>query len=98
MVIEGISYDKTLFIISEKHQEIRSKIIHDLNRGGTLIEAKGMYNYASKTIIFTVVNRRELAILEDFIHSIDPGAFLTVINANEILGQGFKSLQEKVSD
>ncbi len=98
VVIEGISYDKTLFIISEKHQEIRSKIIHDLNRGGTLIEAKGMYNYASKTIIFTVVNRRELAILEDFIHSIDPGAFLTVINANEILGQGFKSLQEKVSD
>jgi len=98
VVIEGISYDKTLFIISEKHQEIRSKIINDLNRGGTLIEARGMYNYASKTIIFTVVNRRELAILEDFIHSIDPGAFLTVINANEILGQGFKSLQEKVSD
>jgi uncharacterized membrane-anchored protein YitT (DUF2179 family) len=98
VVIEGISYDKTLFIISEKHQEIRSKIINDLNRGGTLIEARGMYNYSSKTIIFTVVNRRELAILEDFIHSIDPGAFLTVINANEILGQGFKSLQEKVSD
>jgi len=98
VVIEGISYDKTLFIISEKHQEIRSKIIHDLNRGGTLIEAKGMYNYADKTIIFTVVNRRELAILEDYIHSVDPAAFLTVINANEILGQGFKSLQEKVAE
>jgi uncharacterized membrane-anchored protein YitT (DUF2179 family) len=98
VVIEGISYDKTLFIISEKHQEIRSKIINDLNRGGTLIQAKGMYNHADKTIIFTVVNRRELAILEDYIHSVDPTAFLTVINANEILGQGFKSLQEKVAE
>ncbi|MBP6977440.1 MAG: YitT family protein [Bacteroidales bacterium] len=98
VVIEGIGYDKTLFIISEKHQEIRSKIIEDLNRGGTLIQAKGMFNYADKTIIFTVVNRRELAILEDYIHSIDPKAFLTVINANEILGQGFKSLEEKVTE
>ena len=98
VVIEGISYDKTLFIISEKHQEIRAKIIHDLNRGGTLVPAQGMYNYADKTIIFTVVNRRELAILEDFIHKTDPQAFLTVINANEILGQGFRSLQEKVQD
>lgn len=96
VVIEGISYDKTLFIISDKHQEIRSRIIHDLNRGGTLIRGQGMYNYADKTIIFTVVSRRELAMLEDFIHGVDPQAFLAVINANEILGQGFRSLQEKV--
>ncbi|HNS17738.1 MAG TPA: YitT family protein [Bacteroidales bacterium] len=98
VVIEGISYDKTLFIISEKHQEIRTKILADLNRGGTLIEGKGMYNYDDRKIIFTVVNRRELAILEDYIHTVDPNAFLAVINANEILGQGFKSLEEKVSE
>jgi hypothetical protein len=42
------------------------------------------------------VNRRELAILEDYINSVDPNAFLTVINANEILGHGFKSLKKKV--
>jgi uncharacterized membrane-anchored protein YitT (DUF2179 family) len=98
VVLEGISYDKTLFIISDKHPEIRDKIINDLNRGGTLFTGKGMYNYAEKTVIFTVVNRRELAILEDYINTIDPNAFLTVIDANEILGKGFKSLKEKVSD
>jgi len=97
VVLEGISYDKTLFIISDKHQEIREKIIRDLNRGGTMFKGQGMYNYADKTILFTVVNRRELAILEDHINSIDPDAFLTVIDANEILGHGFKSLKEKVS-
>ena len=30
--------------------------------------------------------------------AIDPEAFLTVVNANEILGNGFKSLRDKVSD
>lgn len=97
-ILQGINYDKTLFIISDKHQEIRDKIINDLNRGGTFLQGKGMYNGADKSVIFTVVNRREMAILQEYIHQIDPKAFLTVINANEILGEGFKSLSEKVHD
>lgn len=98
VVLQGISYDKTLFIISEKYEEIRERIIVDLNRGGTYIPGKGMFNGSDKTIIFTVVNRREMAILEEFIHKIDPHAFVTVLEANEILGEGFKSLKEKIED
>ncbi len=98
VVLEGVSYDKSLFIISEKHEEIRDKIINNLNRGGTYIEGKGMFNMAERKIIFTVVSRRELALLEEYIHQIDPKAFLTVIDATEILGEGFKSLKEKVAN
>jgi len=98
VVLQGITYDKTLFIISDKFEEIRERIIVDLNRGGTYIPGKGMYNGSEKTIIFTVVNRREMAILEEFIHQIDPHAFLTVLEANEILGEGFKSLKDKLTD
>lgn len=98
VVLQGVSYDKTLFIISDKPEEIRNKIIVDLNRGGTFIQGKGMYNGKERTIIYTVVNRREVAILQEFIHKTDPRAFMTVINANEIIGEGFKSLNDKVSD
>jgi uncharacterized membrane-anchored protein YitT (DUF2179 family) len=98
VVLQGMSVDKTLFIISDKFEEIRNRIINDLNRGGTYIPGKGMYNGSDKTIIFTVVNRREMALLEEYIHEIDPTAFLTVLEANEILGEGFKSLKEKLED
>jgi len=98
VTLQGISYDKTLFIISDKYQEIRDKIINDLNRGGTFIQGEGMYNGAPKKIIYVVVNRREVAMLQEFISHIDPDAFLTVVDANEILGKGFRSLHEKVSD
>lgn len=98
VVLQGISYDKSLFIVSEKPQELRDKIINDLNRGGTFIQGKGMYNGNERTIIYTVVNRRELAILQEFINSVDPRAFMTVINANEIVGNGFKSLNDKFSE
>jgi uncharacterized membrane-anchored protein YitT (DUF2179 family) len=96
VVLHGMSYDKTVMIISNKYEEIRQKIITDLNRGGTLIEGKGMYNGEERKIIYTVVNRREVAILEEHISKIDPDAFMTVTDANEILGKGFKSLNEKL--
>lgn len=98
LVLQGVSYDKTVFIVSDKYEEIRNKIINDLNRGGTYIKGSGMYNNSDKTIIFAVVNRRELAMLQDFINKIDPKAFLTVFNANEIIGNGFKSLNDANSD
>ena len=97
-VLEGINYEKSLFIISDKHEEIRDKIINGLNRGGTIIEGRGMFNMADRKVIFTVVSRRELVILEEYIQQIDPKAFLTVLDASEILGEGFKSLKEKVGD
>lgn len=98
VVLEGVSYEKTLFIISDRYHEIADKILIDLNRGGTFIEARGMYNQEEKKIIFVNVTRREVAILQDFIHQVDPAAFVTVIDATEILGKGFKSLNEKVSN
>lgn len=98
VVLQGLSYDKSLFIISEKHEEIREKIINNLNRGGTFIEGKGMYNMAERKIIFTVVSRREVAILQEYIHQIDPNAFMTVIDATEIYGEGFRSLREKIDE
>ena len=46
--------------------DIREKIITDLDRGGTLIKAEGMYKGSEKKVIFTNVNRRELAMLQEY--------------------------------
>lgn len=98
IALHGFTYDKTLFIISDKHEEIRNSIINDLRRGGTFLHGEGMYNHERKQIIFTVVNPRELFLLEEYIHRVDPDAFIAVLEAFEILGKGFKSLTEKVED
>ena len=98
VILEGMSYSKVLFIVSEHTNEIRNKIVNDLNRGGTLLHGEGMYSGNDKSIVFTVVTRREISMLQEFIHHIDPNAFVTVLNSNEILGNGFKSLKDKVED
>ncbi|HNW52018.1 MAG TPA: YitT family protein [Prolixibacteraceae bacterium] len=94
--IEGSNYNKALFIISKEHEKIKEKILFDLERGGTYFQGKGMYTNEEKQIIYTVVSRREVAILEQYIHSIDPNAFITVMDTSEILGEGFQSLKHKI--
>lgn len=97
LILEGASYNKALFIFSDKYTEIKAAIIDDLERGGTVFEGMGMYSEDSKKIIYTVVSRREFEILKEYINEIDPKAFISVMNAHEILGEGFKSLHESVT-
>ncbi|MGB4654172.1 MAG: YitT family protein [Bacteroidales bacterium] len=98
IVSEGTNFDRTLFIISKESELIRNFIIEKLERGGTYIPGTGMYQGDERTIIFVVVNRREMALLEEYIHSVDPEAFITIIEASEIYGDGFRSLTKKLSD
>ena len=95
VTLEGVSYNKALFIISDKHEEIKQKILVDLERGGTYFKGRGMYTNEEKQIIYTVVSRREVAILEQFISRVDPNAFITIMDTREILGEGFQSLKVK---
>jgi uncharacterized membrane-anchored protein YitT (DUF2179 family) len=94
VTLQGIGYDKAVLIISDKHELIREKIIHDLNRGGTIFTGTGLFQHNERQMIYTVVTRRELEILKGFIKETDPMAFLTVIEANETIGNGFKPLTE----
>jgi uncharacterized membrane-anchored protein YitT (DUF2179 family) len=58
------------------------------------LHASGLYEGKERPVIFTTVNRRELVLLENHIRRIDQDAFVTVVDAKEVLGQGFKSLND----
>lgn len=93
LTIEGTEYNKALMIVSKAHEDIKDKLLLDLDRGGTYLSGTGMYTGDDKRIIYTVVSRREMAILREFISNIDPDAFITVMDTREILGEGFQSLK-----
>lgn len=98
VVLQGVSYDKVVLIVSRKHEEIREVILFDIHRGGTFFKSEGMYNGTQSKMIYVVLNNRELAMLKDRIKDIDSHAFVTVLNAYEILGSGFKSLKDEIEE
>lgn len=94
--IDGASRDKLLYIICEQHSdEMRHYILHDLNRGGTYLKAKGMYTDHDKEMIFLVVNRKEVRTVQQKIKDFDPTAFVVVTDAYDTFGKGFKPFPEE---
>ena len=95
--IDGASYDKLLFIISNENEKLRHFIINDLERGATFLKASGMYTKEDKEMIFLVVSRREVALVQRKVKNIDPKAFLVVTDAYDTYGEGFKAFPESDS-
>lgn len=98
LTLDGANYNKALLIISKQHEDIKDKLLLDLERGGTYLRGEGMFTGDEKQIIYTVVSRREVSILQEFIGNIDPEAFITVMDTKEILGEGFQNLNQKVAE
>ena len=94
-MISGFDRRKALFIISESHDQIKDVIINEMERGGTYFKGKGMYHESEKRIIFTTITKKELPTLLYRIHEIDADAFISIIDATDVLGEGFNSLREK---
>ena len=93
MVLEGFLLSKSVFIISEKTDEISKVILEELGRGVTSISGRGMYTRQEKNILFCVTNKKEVFSLKVMIKTIDPDAFVIVFDAHEVLGNGFQRLE-----
>ena len=94
-LLNGASYDKLLFIISDHHEQLKRFIIEDLDRSATYIKSKGMYTDALRDMIFLVVSRKEVRLVQHKIKEIDPSAFVVVTDAYETFGEGFKQFPDK---
>lgn len=93
-IISGFDHKKVALIISEKHEEIADFILNRMDRGGTYISGRGMfYKEQERNIIFTVLNMKEVAVLQSHIKDIDKEAFITIMSSNEVFGSGFKPLE-----
>ncbi|MCP1226373.1 YitT family protein [Sebaldella sp. S0638] len=89
VITEGESYAKMVYIISDKYLEIKKVIITDMELGGTVVKASGMFTDDEKKMIITVVHNRKLSELKSYIKEIDKEAFVIIAEADQVLGEGF---------
>ena len=59
LVLEGPNSAHSYFIISDNSEAIAERILRDMDRGVTALEAMGMYSHAHKRVLLCVVNRFE---------------------------------------
>ena len=91
-VLEGPGLARSHIIITTRGDEMAERILKELDRGVTALDAKGMYSGEGRTMLLCVVSRLEAVRLRTLVYSVDPRAFVIVQNVHEALGEGFKEL------
>ncbi|CAM3972056.1 YitT family protein [Paenibacillus alkaliterrae] len=87
---DGAYAAKAFSIITDKGEALSKKITIELDRGVTLIPAKGAFSGQQKEVVYCVVHRQEIRRLKTIVRIIDPRAFIVINEVHDVLGEGFK--------
>ncbi len=88
----GTNYAKNVFIISPFINEIGDFILKDLNRSGTIINAKGLFSKENKDMLMTTIPKKDITRLSRCVKEIDPNAFMVIEDTYHVLGEGYSPL------
>ena len=89
-ILDGGKYEKAMFIITNKSDEISNYIMKEVKRGVTKINATGEYSGENKEILLCVANKREVPKIKEEIKNIDDKSFTIITTVTEAIGNGFE--------
>lgn len=76
-------------VVSGQSAIIKDYVLKDLERSATVIPARGAFTGTACEMLIIVLNRRQVALLRQFIAGIDPRAFVVFSDVSEVVGEGF---------
>ncbi len=97
-VMQGFDYARVFFIITDRAEAILHALAEEMGRGVTEIRVRGGYTHEDKKMLMTVARKGDVSLTLKLIKRVDPGAFLIMFNATEVIGKGFKDIAKEVAD
>ena len=97
IVVGGKRSSYQLLVFSEKYDTIADHIIHNMDRGVTVLKAQGWYTKSDKNVLLILINQRQLSDLSRVIKEIDPRAFMSISPTHNVYGEGFEEIKTGVT-
>lgn len=94
-IIAGFNICSEVTIISSKNNDISKFILDELERGCTFIKGVGAFTGKDTALLYTVLERNEFIKLKRYISTVDKSAFITVGEVHEVMGEGFRGIDEE---
>jgi len=91
----GNEASQSVYIVTANPSPIQAAIVDKIKCGVTLLAVEGDAADVERTMLFTVVNRREVSRLRKAVSQIDSGAYIVVTHSSEVLGKGFRPLTHR---
>ena len=77
----------TMFIVSQRAEDIYNAIKTPTHHGGTLFRGTGLYNGQEQDMIYTVVTTDQVKTISKAAKEVDPKAFINVVRTEQIIGR-----------
>ena len=92
-ILTGVDFAKVIYIVTEHGDAVTRVLNEQTERGVTVFPARGGYTGQEKQVLMTVTRRNALSQTMRLVKMTDPHAFLFVVNAQEVHGEGFKPME-----
>ncbi|MGE9833366.1 YitT family protein [Streptococcus orisratti] len=79
-----------MIIITKRSEEAAEAILNEINRGVTYLKGQGAYSGADFNILYVVLNPSEVRDVRGIMAELDPDAFISIIDVDEVVSSDFK--------
>ncbi len=93
LILLGKDSTVQVLIFSDKLKELGDYITRDMGRGVTALKAMGWYTQEDRMVLMVMLRKNELPNLVKVVKDIDSKAFVTVVPANSVFGEGFDEIK-----
>ena len=83
-IVDGLDRAKGAMIITTQPHEICERLSESFGSGMTMLDARGGYSNAGKTMIYFVCGRFQVPKMRSIVHEIDPKAYITISDVADI--------------
>lgn len=89
-VMYGMDAGKVTLIVTDKGYDVAEKIHELTERGATLLKGVGSHTKTEKQVVMCACSHKQMHMVQKAVKEVDSGAFLVMMEANQVRGEGFK--------
>ena len=82
-----------VLIFSNHYEAIGNYVTKEMERGVTALKAIGWYTQEDRKVLMVMIHKTEMTQLVKAVKEVDPKAFVTVVPANNVYGEGFGEMK-----
>lgn len=86
--------ESTLFIVTDKPEEV-CQVIYDVSvHGATILEGEGSYEHCERNVVYSVVSAAQSRRVIKAVKDTDPSAFINEVKTQKLLGNFFRPKED----
>ena len=85
-IVDGLDKTRAAMIVTSEPETLGKELSGAFGRGITVWQGEGFYSKSSKSVLYCVINRFQVAKLKNIVKSNDPLAFVTISEVSDVLG------------